>query len=103
MSNLTHIVYSAFNVREVPPLCEYYECNKARSRATSLGMCISVHNPWARATSSVRLQLLSKESVHLIHRLLLHRWQHMRIYIRCCAETTMSKNLLYHLHRYTHT
>src|SRR5207253_10687693 len=35
MSNLAHLVSSAFNVREVPPLCTSSECNKARSRATS--------------------------------------------------------------------
>src|SRR6266516_1242763 len=34
MSNLAHLVSSAFNVREVPPLCTCSECNKARSRAT---------------------------------------------------------------------
>ncbi len=44
MSNLAPIFYSVFKVREVPLLCKCYECNKARSRATSLGLYISLRN-----------------------------------------------------------
>src|SRR5438270_11322742 len=45
MSHLAHLVSSAFNVREVSPLCTCYECNKARSRATSAADVYLVAQP----------------------------------------------------------
>src|SRR6266699_2051079 len=45
MSNLAHLVSSAFKVREVSPLCTCSECNKARSRATSAADVYLVAQP----------------------------------------------------------
>src|SRR5437588_8138852 len=45
MSHLAHLVSSAFNVREVSPLCTCSECNKARSRATSAADVYLVAQP----------------------------------------------------------